>query len=114
MKAIHALCKPTPIGGENLRVIDLKQGLYGSGWWVLSEAECEQVISGWIYLHEGSGTKSWFNARIEDILGRNSAGRVELLIRRIPNIQKQNWRGDLASQNSYLRIVEANLPHEQS
>ena len=113
MLAMHAVCHRQGNRPQNLRDIDQRSGRYGSGWWMLTPDQADSLIGGWLYLHEASGQKSHFIARIDAIGERKEDGAVELIVtkQRVPD---QHWRGPKAGQakTANFRLVTADYPHE--
>jgi hypothetical protein len=73
VKAIHAICHRVDGVPQNLRQIDPRNGICGSGWWKVPPEEAESLQGGWIYLHESSATRSHFLARIQSLGGDGGA-----------------------------------------
>jgi hypothetical protein len=80
---------------------------------MLTPDQADSLIGGWLYLHEASGQKSHFIARIYAIGERKEDGAVELIVtkQRVPD---QHWRGPKAGQakTANFRLVTADYPHE--
>jgi len=116
MMAMHAKCEHLGgmAGWTNCETIDRSKGIFGSGWWLISDEEAEALRGGWIYFHERSTAPSTFVGRIIGLERRNDEGFAMLRIVRQPGIIAQRWRGGIAQQSPahYRRIVEANYPHE--
>ncbi len=115
MHAMHAICHRVDGRPDNLTIIDARAGLYGSGWWELGADQMDEVVGGWLYLHETSKADSHFVAKIEGVERRDNVGRVELRVRKIAGIKDQPWRGGRAGQNPqhYFKIVPASYDQER-
>ncbi len=113
MLAMHAICRHEGNRPRNLRDVDPQMGRYGSGWWMLKPDQANNLVGGWLYLHETSGELSHFVARVDAIGERKDDGAVELIItrQRVPN---QRWRGPKAgrAKTEHYRLVPADYSHE--
>ena len=113
MLAMHAICRREGNRPRNLRDIDPRSGRYGSGWWMLKPDEANDLVGGWLYLHETSARPSHFVARVDAIGERMDDGSVELIVTK-QKVPDQRWRGPRAGQAKtlYFRLVPADYPHE--
>jgi hypothetical protein len=114
MKAMHAICHFTNGEFNNLRKIDIRKGLYASGWWCLSEDQAKDMAGGWIYLHDSSNKMAEFVGKISADGLIHKDGNYELIFVKQPQIKNQRWRGEKPGQSpsQNFRIVEADEDHE--
>jgi hypothetical protein len=114
VKAIHAICHRINGEPQNLRKIDTRNGIYGSGWWKVRSEDADALVGGGIYLHESSKARSHFLGKIQSLGDPRHDGRIEFIDVKQPTIRDQPWRGPTPGQSpdQYFRIVEADYPHE--
>lgn len=111
--AIHAICHRKDSVPVNFRNISPREGVYGSGWWMIDDSLVKSLPGGWLYLHETSGKKSHFVGKIESVGERNEDGRYELIVRK-QLVGDQLWRGGTPGQHPkhYFKVVPVSYPHE--
>jgi hypothetical protein len=76
VRAIHAICHRVNGEPQNLRKINIRNGIYGSGWWKVRTEEAETLVGGWMYLHESSKVRSHFLGKIESLGGKRHDGAI--------------------------------------
>jgi len=91
VKAIHAICHRVNGEPQNLRKINPRAGIYGSGWWQVSPGDAHALVGGWMYLHESSKERSHFLGKIQSLGGRRSDGAIEFILAKDPKTRDQHW-----------------------
>ena len=67
VKAIHVICHYENGEPRHLRPINPVAGIYGSGWWGVSHQDAQELVGGWMYLHESSNQRSYFIGRVQSL-----------------------------------------------
>lgn len=114
-KSVHAICHIENGGPVGLIPIHPENGIYLSRCWCVGDANPQDMIGGWLYLHDASYEKSYFAAIImavqPDANGQNRPG-VAFTVKRDLRGKHAGWRGSPAARGDYVRVVEARYTHE--
>jgi hypothetical protein len=109
---MHAICHYKNGRPDNLSCVDVKQGLYSSGFWRMTPDEAGSLEGGWLYLHESSREKPCFVAKIVSVGERDAEGKYELTIQKQRVMGNSAWRGKVPGPSRYISIVPATYPSE--
>jgi hypothetical protein len=106
-KAIHCICHRTGLLPLGMDIVDSQKGLYSSKCWIVDSPQ--ELVGGWLYLHEAGAEGAHFGGFIEDIqtctTDQNRPG-VAFIVRKDPRATHQKWRGPTASQSHVFNIIE--------
>lgn len=115
MKAIHLICHPTTLGWKDLHAVSGRPGIYISKCWIIREGNPEELVGGYLYLHETSYKAAGFAARVLSVEAAFTKGGLPGYAFTVQRVLQRNqrWRGRTPSQNRHHGgIVDACFPEE--
>ncbi len=65
MKAIHIICHAKGAGHKNLWELTADPKTYRSACWALSASEVQELVGGWLFLHEAKKKPSYLGGVIQ-------------------------------------------------
>lgn len=116
-KSIHLKCVKLA-NGQAMNVSHIEgTSNFISGYWLLNDREAEELIGGWLYLHENKAVRSYRGGRISgykheirtDVVNQD---RIGLIFRPMVEAIGISWRGQQHDMAWTGGPVEANLAHE--
>jgi hypothetical protein len=115
VKSIHFICEHQGIGWRNLHRDS--DGTYRSGYWDISREDAENLVGGWLYLHERKSEASAFGGKILEfeVVQREELAHAKRVVLRLEvhgDAKDQKWRGNTHNMAWTGGVVEAVLPHE--
>ena len=118
MNAIHLKCERDPQGGIANLTFDKTSGTYRSGFWNITVEDAENLIGGWLYLHEAKTVTSQFGGQIvqfEQVERPELAkkDRIVLVVEPSKSCRGQKWRGKRHEMAWTGGVIAGSLPHEQ-
>jgi hypothetical protein len=107
-------------GLKGLTPIEGQPNTYWSCCWELNDSEAEDLVGGWLYLHQAKRQPSHFGGRIlgfERLWNEGEAvrkDRVRLQIEARPEGIGRQWRGQHHRMAYTSRPVAPDFPHERA
>ena len=99
-KCIHIICRKNDSGDgyRNLHQTNPERDIWTSGNWLLSDEAIEQLVNGYLFLHETKADPAYFAAKILSYhwivdSSFDNPNRVVFTVERIEPLSGRSWKG---------------------